>query len=376
MLAPNPFLEKVAANALDKRRIAGRISYEDYIAAGGRSSDQMVAGLDRGSNALMRIHGITEKTPSEYFSPETAYGKGVIDTFPPDLAEEARIDLKRMQDSAFTGRITDYNPVTGNTYSTNTGKANLVKKMIVLPEFDDKNYLDAKSGTVERAITRRHEVDEIRTAPRDSRGQLIESGPKTLDTQGHASPKVITREHENMMRISPEVAKNKIEARYSPLTGFEAQSYEGMSGGKFQYGRRLNDVPGPTMNMKKFWKNTQRQIADPFDSDVISQDVRNHFTDLDPGVARFRQGIPRNASGNLLMSDATWQRTSGQTAPTVAAPIKAPPVQAPKPLAPSPAPPVAKAPAPAFKPPTVKPFSGIGGKILNVGKKLLGKVGI
>ena len=375
MLAPNPFLEKVAANALDKRRIAGRISYEDYIAAGGRSSEQMVAGLDRGSNALMRIHGITEKTPSEFFSPEYIYGKD-FETFPPHVAERAREQLKDKLDS-FGEKITGYNPVTGNAYSIDRGIAALKRKAIALPEFDDKNYLDAKSGTANRALTRRHEVDEIRTAPRDSRGEFIDGGPKTLKTQGHSSPKVITREHENLMRLSPEVTKNGIiDVRYSPDGEFEAQSYGGMSGGKFQYGRRLNDVPGPTMNMKKFWKNTQREIADPYDSDEISQAVRNHFINLDPDIARFRQGILSDANGDLLMSNVAWQRTSGQTAPTVAAPIKAPPVQAPKPLAPSPAPPVAKAPAPAFKPPTVKPFSGIGGKILNVGKKILGGVGI
>lgn len=301
------------SNRLDDALIAGHITHDQYLAAGGRTPEAMLSGLRRGSDALVNKHKIREiRSARDLVSPEQHRrvvlgdilrnpGKGAgFGT--PDYALTWALKKPRQKggplvtefdDAALDDLYTKLDPK-GHiladvdkevAYRTKQFKRMALENFVRMAD-DEARNAHAMGGShiytptantdtlgtklrnlvgkkrnpfeadFEAELIRRHEIDESRF--RD----LGKKSKKTLQSFGHVHPRVILNEHASLARASKGVRDAFINVRNS---NYEAPAYSIASGGNFEYGKGFNDVPrkpGGGYDFSAAKRSIENSIAD------------------------------------------------------------------------------------------------------------------
>jgi hypothetical protein len=227
MLRQNPFFTKVAENNLDRARQAGLISYDEYRARGGRD---IVPGLQKGNQALIRINNIRQTSSPEQMAEWVSQSDAVKPALNPKYhgtAHEgtAREIVRKTIERTGKAKV----PGVGQAFASPHANA-------LFTDFDP----DAGYGVPE--VTTRHEIDEIRYG-RNPKGRL--------NSAGHLDSRIITNEFRNTRRLDDITLPALRE-----MSG-EAPLYFQKTKGAFNYGRGTSQIPD-----KKFWADTAKSIAD------------------------------------------------------------------------------------------------------------------
>lgn len=340
------------SNRLDDALIAGHITHDQYLAAGGRTPETMLRGLREGSDALVKRHGIREiRSARDLVSPEAMRRLelkkllGSRPDFSPydfpgiplrqweiadgKLLNAAAKQFDTMDDAALDelysklNKKGDYYSKINDTVESNikADKPRVLNSFLTLDDTEAsaayasprshlyaptadgdtlgtklKNLVGLKRNALdaefEAELIRRHEIDEYRY---DS---LRRKNKKTLMSFGHVHPRVIVNEHENLARGPQRVREYFIDRR--SRIG-EAPAYSAASEGKFEYGKGLRSVPkkpGGSFDFNAAKRSIENSIADEFyDNPYLSSKYKelqvNHFRDQ--GLGRYIKDGLRNA---------------------------------------------------------------------------------
>lgn len=289
VLGLNNFVVKVA-NALDRRRIAGRVSYDDYIRAGGRSQERMIAGIEARNDAFKRLHDIYEVAPSKPFEmgnmDKMSFGE-MLKQKSKEIAHEALQEEMRKHPSLRThvNEINNQRFTVPHASSTAVGSA---KSFIIHPE--------TKKELV--PLLRSHEINEMRYAPKPHESA---TGKRTIMSSTHNSPRVITQEHQDLMRLPDRMGSDLRNARQSSFNAHEAYKYEQMSKGKFRFGEGLSELPS-----RKFWKGVHANIGDLSDDVSRAQQLGDEIAFSHPAVANVRARAAEETAAQLARKKGFW----------------------------------------------------------------------
>jgi hypothetical protein len=294
------------ANRLDDALIAGHITHDQYLAAGGRTPETMLRGMSEGSDALVKRHGIKEiRTARELAAPEPrrrkmlkeilespGWGgaplggddwKAIRDVQKSKSFDDASLDALYAKldrkgivfkdiEKSVNPKVEGYKrQALANAFSLGDTEARgahaLFGSHIYTPTAATdtlgtklRNLFgkgrDPFEAVFEAELIRRHEVDEARyhKAGRKSK--------KTLRSFGHAHPRVILNEHANVARAPKNVRDVLLDLRKST---YETPAYNIASGGRFEYGKGIKDIPikpGGSYDFNAAKRSIENSIAD------------------------------------------------------------------------------------------------------------------
>lgn len=336
------------SNRLDDALIAGHITHDQYLAAGGRTPETMLRGLREGSDALVKRHGIREiRSSKDMLSPDfhrqdflkflLSDPSTHIENFGPDSTDWKAInDAKRLNTVNPTiledlySKLDRSGPVYAQVNSGAEGLINLHKNRVLrqalslrdteaLGAFSSPGNLiytptastdtlgtrlndllgrkrNALDSEFDAELTRRHEIDEYRY------NDLGQKSKRTLGSFGHAHPRVILNEHINLARAPKGTRNSSIDMRYRSR---EIPAYNIASEGRFEYGKGFKDVPikpGGSYDFNAAKRSIERSIADDFfDNREMSRAARQAAL----------KAAPVNETLSGLLGDLA--RTSGKS---------------------------------------------------------------
>ncbi len=308
-----PRLNKIA-NRLDDALIAGHITHDQYLAAGGRTPETMLRGMSDGSDALVKRRGIKEiRTAKELASPEPyrremlkeilespGWGgaplggddwRAIRDVQKSKAFDDASLDalyakLDR-KGIVFKDIEKSVNPTVNaykrlalaNAFSLGDTEARTAHSLYGSHIYTPTAATDTLGTKIrnlfgkgkdpfealfEAELIRRHEVDEYRynKAGRKSK--------KTLKSFGHGHPRVILNEHANVTRAPKNVRDVFLDLRKS---SYETPAYNVASGGRFEYGKGIKDIPikpGGSYDFNAAKRSIENAIADEVHGDVVA----------------------------------------------------------------------------------------------------------
>ena len=227
MLQQNPFMAKVAENTLDRARQAGLITYDQYKSMGGRD---IVPGIQRGNEALMRVHNIKQTSDAAEMADLVVNSNAINVTNPKYKNSNIPLENRRaiLGDALKQYARRDIPGLQGTAFASQDANA-------LYSRFSE----NSPRGVPE--LVTRHEIDEIRYGKNPKR---------TLKSVGHNEPRVITNEHRLATRIKDPLVDVLRANEERPI-------YYEKTKGRFNYGRGTSQIPD-----KKFWAETAKQIAD------------------------------------------------------------------------------------------------------------------
>lgn len=318
------------SNRLDDALIAGHITHDQYLAAGGRTPETMLRGLREGSDALVKRHGIREiRSLQELLSPETQRRNAVHLFFkgprfhkflPEDRVLRPFKGSKnlRNEDLDFIySEIKARHPSLLKTIESITDDNMVSDKKSALETFlnlrdresrnayslDDSHVFTPKanSGTLggklksliglrrkeldaefEAEIARRHEIDEIRYQA------LADKTKKRLMSTYHAHPRVILNEHAALVRAPKSVREGFIDLRTGTK---EVPGYWHLSGKNFLYGKGFSRVPV--------------KPGGSYDFNAAKRIIENSIADIDPDSPS-KSLLHRNTLVSRNATEPSW----------------------------------------------------------------------
>ena len=305
------------ANRLDDALIAGHITHDQYLAAGGRTPETILSGLREGSDSLVKRQGIREiRSARDMTSPEVHRRLRLEEIIKTPKFDGVRMGtpdwkllLKARTEKKFDDATLDdlYSKLDkrGGTFTdveaASFSRPRRYRRDVLLDAFSlgDTEARGAHSlfgshiytptaatdtlGTKLRNLVgkgrdpfeadfdaeliRRHEIDEARY---HAAGQ---KNKKTLKSFGHAHPRVILNEHANVARAPKNVRDAFIDLRKS---SYETPAYNIASDGRFEYGKGIKDIrtkPGGSYAFNSAKREIENSIADEVFGDVAASAV-------------------------------------------------------------------------------------------------------